>query len=222
MEIKVLYKDKHVLIVSKPVGVLSEESPKGGETITQLMSKQTGGYVGLVHRLDRITGGVMLLSCNEKTVGKLCNLVASGDYEKEYMAVIDGKPEKDEDFFDDLLYFDRKSSKSFIVSRPRNGVKDAKLSYKIIETVKAPAGEKTLVAIKLYTGRTHQIRAQFASRKLPLTGDVKYGSRDGGCRCALWSAAAKFIHPITKEEISVKDAPPTEEYPWNLFKTITE
>ena len=119
---------------------------------------------------------------------------------------------KREDALCDLLFFDRQKKKSYVVKRARAGVKQARLSYRVLET----AEERALVRVKLDTGRTHQIRVQFSSRGWPLTGDGKYGSRENRCTLALWSAELHFAHPVTGETLIFRSQPP-EAYPWTLF-----
>ena len=108
-----------------------------------------------------------------------------------------------------------------MVKRERKGVKEASLEYKVLATAEHPDhGKISLVRVKLHTGRTHQVRVQFASRKMPLLGDGKYGSRDNHCETALWSFRLGFRHPITGEFVEVKSLPP-KEYPWNIFDVET-
>jgi 23S rRNA pseudouridine1911/1915/1917 synthase len=120
----------------------------------------------------------------------------------------------------DLLYHDKTKNKSFVASKARTGVKEAILNYRVLKTVIRENGEKmSLCEIDLVTGRTHQIRVQFASRKMPLVGDGKYGSRDNHATCALWSHKVRFTHPVTKKTI-VCESSPNGEYPWNQFFDI--
>ncbi len=213
---KVLFEDKFIIIVEKPAAVLSEPGP-GGEDIVAMASAHVCKPCYLVHRLDRNTGGAMVLSKMQKATGKLSEAIQKREFEKEYIAVIKGVPEEPEGIYKDLLFKDSQKNKTFVVKRERKGVKEASLEYKVLSTAEHPEhGKVTLVLIKLHTGRTHQIRVQFASRKMPLLGDGKYGSRDNHCETALWSRRLSFKHPITGENIEVKSMPP-EEYPWNLF-----
>ena len=212
---KVLFEDKFIIIAEKPASVLSE--PGEGEDIVTMASAHVCKPCYLVHRLDRNTGGAMVLSKMQKATGKLSEAIQKREFEKEYLAVIKGVPEEEEGIYKDLLFKDSQKNKTFVVKRERKGVKEASLEYKVLATAEHPVHEKiSLVRVKLHTGRTHQIRVQFASRKMPLLGDGKYGSRDNHCETALWSHRLAFRHPITGENIEVKSMP-LAEYPWNIF-----
>ncbi len=219
---KILYEDKYLLICEKPVGVESQRSSRGsGDMLTLLEEyrKEQGEdtYVGLVHRLDTATGGAMIYSKREDMTGKLSALVQSGDYKKTYLAVIHGSPESESGEMRDLLFHDKQKNKSYVCDKRRSGVKEAILNYRVLSTFECEGGEKmSLVEVELVTGRTHQIRVQFASRKMPLVGDGKYGSRDNKASMALWSHKVAFVHPITKRSITVESLPP-ESYPWNIL-----
>lgn len=213
---KVLFEDKFIIICEKPANVLSEPGDSGEDIVT-LASEHVHRPCFLVHRLDRNTGGAMVLSKMQKATGKLSEAIQKREFEKEYIAVIKGVPEEEEGIFKDLLFKDSQKNKTFVVKRERKGVKEASLEYRVLATAEHPGhGKISLIRVKLHTGRTHQIRVQFASRKMPLLGDGKYGSRDNHCETALWSHRLAFKHPITGENIEVKSLPPVE-YPWNLF-----
>lgn len=213
---KVLYEDKFLIAVEKPAAVLSEPSP-GGEDVLTLAKEMTGGDCFLVHRLDRNTGGAMILAKSAAAAGKLSDLIQKREFIKEYLAVIKGVPEAPEGVFEDLLFKDSGKNKTFVVKRERKGVKKASLSYRVLSTAKnGEHGEVSLVLVRLNTGRTHQVRVQFASRKMPLLGDGKYGSRDNRCETALWSCRLAFKHPATGEKIDLRSLPP-KEYPWDIF-----
>ena len=220
---KILYEDKYLLLCEKPVGVESQTSSKNKEDMPTLLKdyrKEKGEdpYIGVVHRLDTATGGAMIYSKREDMTGKLSALVQSADYCKTYLAVVHGEPEVKEGEMRDLLYHDKMKNKSYVCDKKRAGVKEAILNYCTLQTVEDENGEKiSLVEVTLVTGRTHQIRVQFASRKMSLVGDGKYGSRDNKATCALWSHKVRFIHPITKkiiERVSLPDL----IYPWNTFE----
>ena len=209
---KILFEDKHLAVVQKDAGILSEPDGSGNDIVT-LCSQHTGNECFLVHRLDRGTGGVMVLAKTKLCAGKLSALVSERAFSKEYLAVIKGTPAEKEGVFKDLLFKDSRKNKSFVVSRQRKGVKEASLEYRVLSS----RDDTSLVLVKLHTGRTHQIRVQFASRKMPLLGDGKYGSRDNRCETALWSCRLSFKHPITGEEICCASLPP-KEYPWDGFE----
>lgn len=219
---QILYEDKFLLVCVKPVGVESQRSSSGKDDMLTLLSqyraeKGEDGYVGLVHRLDVATGGAMIYSKREDMTGRLSALVQSGDYKKTYLAVVHGEPAESEGEMRDLLYHDKNKNKSYVCDKKRQGVKEAVANYRLIDTAEQGEGEKlSLVEVGLITGRTHQIRVQFASRKMPLVGDGKYGSRDNKASCALWSYKVEFLHPITRKLITC-ECFPEDRYPWSLF-----
>lgn len=219
---KILYEDKYLIVCDKPIGVESQLSSAGKPDMITLLSeyrKEKGedSYVGLVHRLDTATGGAMIYSKQENVMGKISGILNSPEYEKEYLAIVHGAPEQSEGEFRDLLYHDKNKNKSYVVDRDRKGVKEAIAQYKLIDSLEDnDNGKISLVKVRLITGRTHQIRVQFASRGMSLLGDGKYGSRDNKASLALWSHRLAFVHPITKNRIEVTSEPP-RDYPWSLF-----
>ena len=144
-------------------------------------------YIGCVHRLDRAVGGVMVYALDQPSCGKLSAMVASHQMVKEYLAVVHGCPESPEGEMRDLLFKDSARNKSFVVKRMRKGVREAVLHYQLLETIERENGTFSLVQIRLETGRSHQIRVQFSSRKMPLVGDRRYGSREDADGVKLWS-----------------------------------
>ena len=207
---EILYADAAVAVVVKPAGVLSQGDAE--DSMPVLLQKQLGGTIFPVHRLDQPTGGVMVYARTQDAAAKLSAQMQSEAFGKEYLAVLDGTLEPAEGELHDLLFFDRQKGKSYAVRRKRAGVKDARLAYRVL----AQAEGLTLVRVRLFTGRTHQIRVQFSSRGWPLTGDGKYGSRNNRCAPALWSAELHFAHPVTGETLIFRSQPP-EAYPWTLF-----
>ncbi len=214
---KILFEDEHLLICEKPAQVLSEPDGSGNDILT-LIKDERGCDCLLVHRLDRGTGGAMLLAKNKAAAAKLSALIQSRAFDKEYLAVVGGIPEANEGVYKDLLFKDSRKNKSYVVSRPRKGVKEAALEYKLLASAPNDGKPAALVQIRLHTGRTHQIRVQFASRKMPLLGDGKYGSTDNRCSAALWSHSIAFRHPVTGQDIRVSSLPP-REYPWDMFES---
>ena len=199
--IEILYRDDHLCVVIKPIGYISEDGERSVPSLIREAIGKNDAYVGTVHRLDKNVGGLMVYSLRRETTGKLTEALASPDAGKEYLALLSGMPEKDEDILTDLLYHDRGKNKTYVVKRKRAGVKDAKLSYK---TVKVENGQ-ALVSVKLYTGRTHQIRAQFASRALPLVGDSRYGGGKGDPM--LYSYRLTFMHPKNGKKMEFESYP---------------
>ncbi len=222
---KILYEDKDLILCEKPVGVSSQQGDgKAPDMLTLLADYRRGqgsdDYVGLVHRLDTPTGGVMLYSKRADMTGKLSELVANGDYQKTYLAVVHGAPEAPAGELCDLLFHDKRKNKSYVTDKKRQGVKEALATYRLLETVeKSDGGKMSLVEVTLITGRTHQIRVQFASRKMPLVGDGKYGSKDNKATCALWSHKVSFTHPVTGKQVTA-ESQPGKGYPWGLFQGI--
>ena len=218
-DLTILYEDAHLVICLKPPGVLSEDSEKG-RCMPALLREHyraqgKSDYIATVHRLDKIVGGVMVFSRRRQVTGQLTAAIARHEITKEYLAVLRGHPEKAEDTLTDLLFRDAAHNKSYVVRRMRKGVREARLSYREIARTDA----LSLVRIQLHTGRTHQIRVQFASRGLPLLGDIRYGSRDERCTAALWSYRLALRHPVTGKTVDVSAMPP-EGYPWQLFGEI--
>ena len=221
-DLKILFEDKQLIIVEKPIGVMSQLDSKGGDSMPQrlseyLISKGEESYIGVVHRLDTTTGGVIAYSKNPKITGKMSELVRGDGYYKEYLCVLEGKLEDEKGILCDFLYHDKQKNKSYVVKGQRRGAKEARLEYSVIDSVENDKGVKSLVSVHLLTGRTHQIRVQFGSRKHPLCGDGKYGSRDNGCVCALWSHRCVFEHPVTHKKTELVSYP-DDKYPWDMFK----
>ena len=215
-DLTIVYEDRSLLLCVKPVGVLSEDSENGASMPRLLRqhyaARHQPDYIATVHRLDKITGGLMLFSRQKAATGKLIAAVAEHRVEKEYLAVLRGHPAEKEAELTDLLFRDAAKNKSYVVKRMRKGVREAKLSYRVL----GETNELTLVRVRLYTGRTHQIRVQFSARGLPLLGDIRYGSKDANCSAALWSYRLALTHPVTGERIDVIQPPP-KQYPWDLF-----
>lgn len=176
---EILYSDKNIFVIIKPVGMDSEKD------VPDFLSENFGGEVFTLHRLDKNVGGVMVYARNKGTAASLSKAIQNGEMVKVYLAMVHGTPEES-GVFEDLLFKDSRKNKVFVVKRQRNGVKKAKLEY-----VRLSAGEESLVKVRLHTGRSHQIRVQFASRGFPLVGDHKYGSRSEE------KAPMLFSHRIT-------------------------
>lgn len=194
---EILYKDKELAVCIKERGLLSQYDEKKPNMISAL--KETlGCEVYPIHRLDREVGGVMVYALTQKSAAALSAQAADRSLLKQYLALTHGVPDEKEGIMEDLLYFDKSKNKSFTVKKERRGVKKAILEYAVIES----GDDKALVRVKLHTGRTHQIRVQFASRKMPLIGDRRYGARDDSEFIHLWSEKIEFIHPVSGERMS--------------------
>ena len=211
-DIEILFEDADILVINKPIGILSEDSQKGEKGIITFLQNENRKTLHLLHRLDREVGGVMVFSKNKKSASALSTDIANGKFYKSYLAVTDGVPESDEGVYKDLLFKDSKKNRSFVVNRMRKGVREASLEYVVLKKTEKNA----LVRVLLHTGRTHQIRVQFSSRKTPLTGDGRYGSKVRDCSIALHSHKIVFNHPRTKEMVEFVSNPDFNIYPWNL------
>lgn len=195
--IDILFEDDFLIVCIKPVGLLSQAASKGGESMITLLERHTGKTIYPLHRLDREVGGIMVYARTKEAAAVLSRDIAENRFKKEYVAVVHGTPEENEGVFQDLLFKDSSKNKSFVVKKERKGVKKASLEYKVITT----NNDLTAVKILLHTGRTHQIRVQFASRQMPLTGDRKYGARDEFKNIGLMSYRINFKHPKSGEEM---------------------
>lgn len=209
---EILYEDLCIIVCLKPPGV-SSETPG----MPELLADETGArQIFCVHRLDMGVGGVMVYAKTKKAAAELSRQIAERELEKEYLAAVSGVPEEPRGVMRDLLLKDSKSGKSFVVSRVRGGVKQAELFYELEKTVFEKEKPMSLIKIRLHTGRSHQIRVQLASRKMPLLGDGKYGSREKRCKTALWSFSLGFKHPESGKPLRFSAMPP-KQFPWELF-----
>ena len=230
--LEILYENKNVVVVVKPHGVLSQSGADGKneENMLSIVSAYLGYEAGLLHRLDRPTGGIMVFSKNKNAEGHLSAALSDkGVCTKEYLAVVSGRPDIDEGEMRDLLFKDAKAGKSFVVSSPRKGAKEALLYYTVLGSAIGEQGELSLVRIKLGTGRTHQIRAQFSSRQMPIAGDGKYGSRerirgefDNGVspKDAIALYAFRLALDTREAKFDVLHLPCEKNYPFSLFSSL--
>ena len=212
----VLYEDENLVICQKEVGFVSELSQKDPSLANEVLQKY--GYAGIVHRLDMNVGGAICYAKTKSSAGYLSGIVAARQMQKQYLAVVEGVPAEPKGEFKDYLFKDSSKNKVYTVKRMRKGVKEASLYYEVLETAKTDNKTISLVKITLDTGRSHQIRVQFSSRKMPLVGDGKYGSRDNRCTVALWCHSLSFAVQGTGETIEVRSLPSSDSYPWNLFE----
>ena len=207
--VEILYSDKDIVVCIKPARVLSTDEPSGLPGLIRAAIGDENADVRTVHRLDRVVSGVMVLARNAKAASELSRQIREDEFEKEYLAVVHGKPEEGAGRFIDLLYRDKARRMTLVATEPGKGVQEAILDYESINST----NELTKVRIQLLTGRTHQIRVQFASRGLPLVGERKYSTLDDPCEIALWSHKIRFIHPGSGNWVSFSQEPP-EIYPW--------
>lgn len=208
----ILYQDDELIVCIKPARVLSTDEPGGMPDLVRQALGDANAEVRTVHRLDRVVSGLMVLARTASAASGLSAQIRLQQFEKEYLAVVHGHPEKDADTLRDLLLRDKQERKTYIVTQPGKGVQEAILTY----SIQGKIPEFTKVRIQLQTGRTHQIRAQFSGRGLPLVGDRKYSLLDDNCEIALWSYRLAFTHPKTGKPMEFVQDPPAE-YPWTLF-----
>ena len=207
---ELIYVDKDILVCVKPAGVRSTDEPGGLPELVREALGNPKADVRTVHRLDQVVSGLMVLARNAKAASELSRQIRDGEFQKEYLAVIHGTPAREADTLVDLLLRCKQERKTYVVTEPGKDVQQAILHYRVLGST----GELSRVEIHLHTGRTHQIRAQFSSRGLPLVGDRKYSTLDDGCNIALWSHKLGFTHPKTGEFLEFSKEPP-EIYPWD-------
>lgn len=207
--VEILYSDPDILVCIKPARVLSTDEPGGLPSLVRAALGNETADVRTVHRLDRVVSGIMVLARNAKAASELSRQIREGEFEKEYMAVIHGKPEKQEGTLTDLLYRDKARKMTMVATEPAKGVQEAILNYWVLNT----AEDISRVRVLLKTGRTHQIRVQFASRNMPLVGERKYSTLEDPCEIALWSHRIGFTHPATGKWVEFSKEPP-RIYPW--------
>ena len=207
----IIYQDKDILVCVKPAGVLSTDEPGG---LPELIRQELGdpdANVRTVHRLDRTVSGLMVLARRSKAASELSRQIREGEFQKEYMAVIHGTFAEDRGELRDLLLRNKQERKTYIVPEPGKDVQEAVLEYWVLNRTE----DLTRVRIQLHTGRTHQIRAQFSGRDLPLVGDRKYGIPEDDCNIALWSYRLAFKHPYSGKPMEFILEPPAV-YPWSI------
>lgn len=208
-ETDILYEDENIIVCVKPANVDSEK-------MAALLGDKTNREIFCVHRLDAPVGGVMAFAKTKLAAGRLSDSIREGEFNKKYLAVVSGEPEYENGSFEDLLWHDVRGNKTYVVKRTRRGVREARLNYRKIESTNYRGGRISLIEAELITGRSHQIRVQFASRKLPLWGDGKYGSCING-NIALFAYRLSFKNPKDGSLICFTVMPP-EVLPWSLFK----
>ena len=210
---ELLYVDEAVVVCIKPARVLSTDEPGGLPELVRQALGNPRADVRTVHRLDRVVSGVMVLARSAEAASELSRQVRQDEFSKEYLAVLHGVPKSPEGTLTDLLYRDKARRMTMVAREPGKGVQEAVLDYRVLGTAEG----LSKVAALLHTGRTHQIRVQFASRGLPLVGERKYSELDDPCEIALWSHKIGFTHPLTGKQMEFSQEPPKEN-PWTLFE----
>ena len=208
---ELIYQDEDIAVAIKPARVLSTDEPGGMPDLVREALGNPKADVRTIHRLDRVVSGLMVLARNAQAASELSRQIREDEFQKEYLAVIHGHPTKPADRLCDLLERNKAERKTYVVTQPAKGVQEAILDYQTL----AQTEELTRVRIQLITGRTHQIRAQFSSRDLPLVGDRKYSLNNDECEIALWSYRLAFKHPKTGEQMEFMQQPP-DVYPWSV------
>ena len=221
-ELNILYEDNHIIVVLKPqmVACCPDESGDSNlfdcvkEYIKVTDNKQGNAYLGLIHRLDRPTGGVMVFAKTSKAAARLSEQMRSGGFEKKYFAVLCGVPSKKRATLENYLRKNSVNNTVYVATFGEEGAKFAKLDYE----VKATERGLSLAEITLHTGRTHQIRVQTSAINCPVYGDMRYGGDKAvKGKLALWAYSLKFSHPTTGELLRFVIEPPKDENPWKLF-----
>lgn len=207
---EILYADRDLLVCVKPAGILSTNEPGG---LPELIRQELGdedSQLRTVHRLDRMAGGLMVLARSAEAASLLSQQIRQGSFEKEYCAVVHGNT-PDKACLRDLMLRDKARRMSFVVEKPAKGVQEAVLHFHTLWR----HADMSCVRIALETGRTHQIRVQFASRGWPLVGDRKYSERPADCPLALFSCCVAFTHPMSGKRFRFEHDPPGC-WPWNV------
>ena len=218
----IVYEDNHLLVVIKPQNVASQKDVSGDkdmqtlckEYLKEQYNKPGDAYCGIVHRLDRPTGGLMVFAKTSKCAERLSKQIRDGEMQKEYLAVVVGHPQYQTDFLVNYLKKDEKNNTVKVVPQLESGAKKAEMTYKMLDSTE----KLSLVRCELFTGRSHQIRVQMANIGCPVFGDVKYkGNVANGWNLALWSYKLCFEHPITKKAMTFVCYPNQEDMPWKYF-----
>ena len=207
-----VYLDKRIAVCIKPAGVLSTDEPGGMPSLVRAALGDESACVRTVHRLDQVVGGLMVFARSRRAASELSRQMREGQFHKQYLAVIHGVPSPAAGRMEDLLGRDKTTRRTYVADGPGKDVRPAVLDYETLDS----ADGLTLVRIQLHTGRTHQIRCQFASRSYPLVGDRKYGLGSDECPIALWSHKLEFYHPETGKALRFIHDPPAI-YPFDLF-----
>ena len=206
---ELVYVDDDIVVCLKPARVLSTDEPGGVPDLAREALGDPKADVRTVHRLDRVVAGLMVLARNAQTASELSRQIRDGGFEKEYVAVVHGCPKEAQGTYRDLLGRDKARRMTFVAQEPAKGVQEAVLDYQVLGKKDA----MSRVKIQLRTGRTHQIRVQFASRGMPLVGERKYSTLEDPCEIALWSYHIGFTHPKTGQRMDFRQEP-SEIYPW--------
>lgn len=223
MKVKVIYEDNHIIVVEKIPNIPTQGDKTGDISMMDLVkdyikekyNKPGNVYLGLVHRLDRPVGGIIVFAKTSKAASRLSNQIRENIFKKEYLAVVDGKLEKEKGTLENYLYKDKKTNTSYVSHKDKKDAKLAKLDYEVIKYDKI--NNLSLLKIDLHTGRHHQIRVQLSNINHSIYGDQRYGTRGEGKQIALWAYKLTIEHPIKKEKMEFLDLPKRVGI-WNILK----
>ena len=220
--LEILYEDNHIIVVNKPQNIPTQSDTSGDkdmltmikEYIIEKYNKPGDAYVGLVHRLDRPTGGILVFAKTSKAAARLSEQIKTGTMEKTYLCVVEGVPNEPRAELCNYLKKNAKENRVRVVPALIDGAKEARLTYELIN-----ANDKfSLLKINLDTGRSHQIRVQLSNIRLPIYGDAKYGAHPKA-NIALYASMLRFEHPTTKQLLTFKVCPPVDKLPWKTFES---
>ena len=223
-DLTILHEDNHIIVVLKPQNVPTcEDSSKDKDLLTMIKEyiketydKQGNVYLGLVHRLDRPTGGVMVFAKSSKAASRLSEQMREGDFEKRYYATLVGTPREEKATLTHYMKKNAVNNMVYVCEPTVEGAKFAELDYKVLES----KNDLSLVDVRLHTGRSHQIRVQMNAIGCPVYGDMRYGGEKAKKGyLALWAYYLAFTHPVSKERMVFRVQPPKENTPWSLFNT---
>ena len=224
-KLNILYEDNHIIVVEKPPNVPSQADKTTDEDMLTIIkryikekyNKPGNVYLGLVHRLDRPVGGVMVFAKTSKAASRLSEQVRNKTFKKEYLAIVDGKLDVKSGILEDYLVKNEKNNLSKVTNKETKNAKYAKLDYEVLKYNKEI--NLSVLRILLHTGRHHQIRVQLANMGHSICGDQKYGTRGRGKQISLWAYKLTIEHPITKESMTFTDIP-EKIGPWVILEDI--
>lgn len=223
-DLVILHEDNHIIVVLKPQNIPScEDASKDKDMLTMIKEyikdrydKKGNVYVGLVHRLDRPTGGVMVFAKSSKAASRLSEQMKNGDFEKKYLTVLVGKPKEEKATLKNYMKKNSINNMVYICTPTDAGAKYAELDYSVLQEEQG----LSLAEVRLHTGRSHQIRVQMNAINCPVYGDMRYGGEKAKKGfLALWAYYLSFTHPVTKERMVFRVEPPKVSTPWNIFDT---
>ncbi|MBQ2786316.1 MAG: RluA family pseudouridine synthase [Oscillospiraceae bacterium] len=212
---KIIYEDADIIVCIKPARVLSTDEPGGVPDLIRETIGESRADIRTVHRLDRVVSGLMVLARNAKSASDLSRQIRENIFQKEYLAVAHGNPDSANGTLQDLLIRDKARKMTFVAQDSQKGAQEAALDYRVLSLKDG----LSKIRIRLHTGRTHQIRVQFASRGWPLVGERKYAQLNDSCDIALWSYYLGFYHPANGKRMEFSEEPPAQ-WPWSVFNSI--